>query len=71
MSIPSIATPTVDRYVGQAEEVDRYEAVRQYSLAGILGVWAAATLPMAVLAWVVAPWLSHHLGGVSRWLKRS
>jgi membrane protease YdiL (CAAX protease family) len=63
MSIPSIATPTVDRYVGQAEEVDRYEAVRQYSLAGILGVWAAATLPMAVLAWVVAPWLSHHLGG--------
>jgi membrane protease YdiL (CAAX protease family) len=63
MSITSVAAPAVDLRAGQAEEVDRHEAVRQYSLAGILGVWAAATLPMAVLAWVVAPWLSHHLGG--------
>src|SRR5215211_888556 len=29
--------------------------VRQYSRAGVLAVWAAAALPMAVLAWVVAP----------------
>jgi hypothetical protein len=35
-------------------EDERYAAVRQYSLAQILGVWAAAALPMAVLAWVVA-----------------
>jgi uncharacterized protein len=63
MSIPSIPAPTVDLGVGQAEEVDRYEAVRQYSLAGILGVWAAAALPVAVLAWVVAPWLRDQLGG--------
>ena len=42
---------------------ERYAAVRQYSLAQILGVWAAAALPMAVLAWVVAPWLSDRLGG--------
>src|SRR5215211_5412838 len=27
----------------------------QYSLAKILGIWAAAALPMGVLAWVVAP----------------
>ena len=27
----------------------------QYSLAKILGLWAAATLPMAVLSWVVFP----------------
>ena len=27
----------------------------QYSLAKILGIWAAATLPMAVLSWVVFP----------------
>jgi membrane protease YdiL (CAAX protease family) len=37
--------------------------VRQYSLAQILAVWAAAAVPMGVLAWVVAPWLSDQLGG--------
>ena len=42
---------------------DRYAAVRQYSLAEILGVWAAAAVPMGVLAWVVAPWLRDQLGG--------
>ena len=46
-----------------AEEVDRYEAVEQYSLAKILGVWAAAAVPMGVLAWVVAPLLRDQLGG--------
>ena len=44
-------------------EVDRYEAVKQYSLREILGVWAAAAVPMAVLAWIVAPWLRDQLGG--------
>jgi membrane protease YdiL (CAAX protease family) len=33
---------------------DPYD-VRQYSRLGVLGVWAAAALPMAGLAWVVAP----------------
>jgi uncharacterized protein len=42
---------------------DRYAAVRQYSLAQILGVWAAAAVPMGLLAWVVAPWLRDQLGG--------
>ena len=46
-----------------AEEVDRYEAVEQYSLAKILGVWAAAAVPMGVLAWIVAPLLRDQLGG--------
>jgi membrane protease YdiL (CAAX protease family) len=41
----------------------RYADVRQYSLAQILGVWAAAALPMGVLAWVVASWLRDQLGG--------
>jgi uncharacterized protein len=41
----------------------RYAAVRQYSLAEILGVWAAAAVPMGVLAWIVAPWLRDQLGG--------
>src|SRR5215207_967162 len=35
----------------------------QYSLAKILGIWAAAALPMAALAWVVAPWLAGRLDG--------
>ncbi|HEY6888657.1 MAG TPA: CPBP family intramembrane glutamic endopeptidase [Solirubrobacter sp.] len=35
----------------------------QFSLARILGVWAAAAVPMGVLAWFVAPWLSDRLGG--------
>jgi membrane protease YdiL (CAAX protease family) len=35
----------------------------QYSLAKILGIWAAAALPMAALAWVVAPWLASRLDG--------
>ena len=45
------------------DQVDRHEAVRQYSLAEILGVWAAAAVPMGVLAWIVAPWLRDQLGG--------
>ena len=35
--------------------------VRQYSLAQILGVWAAAAIPMGVLAWIVAPLLETNL----------
>ena len=38
---------------------DRYD-VRQYSRLGVLGVWAAAALPMAGLAWVVAPAVAGH-----------
>jgi len=44
-------------------EQDRYRAVKQYSRARTFGLWAAAAVPMGILAWVVAPWLSHHLGG--------
>jgi len=62
LSTPSIATPAVGLRAGR-QEVDRYEAVRQYSLAQIVALWAAAAGPMAVLAWIIAPWLSHHLGG--------
>src|SRR3954447_22312348 len=35
----------------------------QYSVRRILSVWGAATVPMAVLAWVVAPWLGDRIGG--------
>jgi len=46
-----------------AGERDRYEGIKQYSLAKILWVWAAAAVPMGLLAWVVAPWLRDQLGG--------
>jgi uncharacterized protein len=45
------------------QEDSRYAAVRQYTLAQILAVWAAAAIPMAVLAWVVAPLLGNLLAG--------
>src|ERR671913_2414017 len=45
------------------QDDSRYAPVRQYSLAQILAVWAAAAIPMAVLAWVVAPLLGALLGG--------
>ena len=48
---------------GSLELDDRYSAVRQYSLAQIVGVWAAAAIPMGVLSWIVAPWLRDRLSG--------
>ncbi|HET7270990.1 MAG TPA: type II CAAX endopeptidase family protein [Rubrobacter sp.] len=36
----------------------------QYSLAKILAAWAAAALPMAALAWVIAPLVAGRLGGL-------
>ena len=63
MSTPSIATPTVALPTRRVEEADRYTAVRQYSLNQILAVWAAAALPMAILAWIVAPAIEDSFAG--------
>jgi hypothetical protein len=52
--------PTAERPAAPA--FDRTQ-LPQYSVAQVLGMWAAATVPMSVLAWVVAPWLSDRLGG--------
>ena len=38
---------------------------RQWTARRVLSVWAAATVPMAALAWVVAPLLAHHLTGAA------
>lgn len=58
------ASPSGSAMSAQApDEADRYRAVRQYSLAEILAVWAAAAIPMGVLAWIVAPWLRDQIGG--------
>ena len=39
--------------------------VPQLSPQGIAGVWAAAAVPMGLLAWVLAPWLADRLTGPS------
>jgi membrane protease YdiL (CAAX protease family) len=63
MSTPSITIPAPRELTDREELVDRYEGVKQYSLAQIIGVWAAAAVPMGILAWVVAPQLADQLGG--------
>ena len=45
------------------EERDRYDAVKQYSLRKVIAVWAAAAIPMGVLAWVVAPLVKDQFSG--------
>ena len=37
--------------------------IQQYTLSRVLGTWAAAALPMAALAWLVAPWLASTMNG--------
>lgn len=37
--------------------------IPQYSILRVLAVWAAAALPMAVLAWVVAPAIDDRFSG--------
>jgi membrane protease YdiL (CAAX protease family) len=56
---PPIAHPITSR----EGDVDRYAAVKQYSLGQILAVWAAAAIPMAILAWIVAPGVADRLSG--------
>jgi membrane protease YdiL (CAAX protease family) len=58
----AMVTTEVLRHESSTDD-DRYTFVKQYSLARILAVWAAAAIPMGVLAWVVAPWMREHLGG--------
>ena len=46
-----------------SREADRYDGIRQYSRTRTVGLWAAAAVPMGLLAWVVAPWLGDRIGG--------
>src|SRR5215207_5498240 len=63
MSATSVTTQPAHPPTALDQEVDRYEAVEQYSLKKIVAVWAAAALPMGVLAWVVAPLLKDMFSG--------
>ena len=52
-----MTTATIDRHLRGPSTDTRRELVtmRQYSRRGVYAIWAAAALPMGVLAWVVAP----------------
>ncbi len=63
LSTSTVATPAVGLHAGEAEAADRHAGIKQYSLPRILAVWAAAALPMAALAWLVAPALKDHFAG--------
>lgn len=54
-------TTTADRAVPPAPRVG--VTIPQYSRGALLRIWGAATVPMAVLAWVVAPILADELSG--------
>jgi uncharacterized protein len=54
-----VTVTTEDRMTQAAQPVQ----IRQFSLAGVVGTWAAAALPMAILAWVVGPLLAHRFDG--------
>src|SRR5688572_26552794 len=57
VSYPLTATARSDAAVSSVE-------IPQLRIRGILAVWAAAALPMAVLAWLVAPALADRFAGV-------
>jgi membrane protease YdiL (CAAX protease family) len=57
LPLPEVAAPS--RVEATASSVE----IPQYRRRTILAIWAAAALPMAALAWLVAPAVAHHLSG--------
>jgi uncharacterized protein len=52
MAAKVLADPVAD---GAADPIGAGPALRQFSRSGVAAVWAAAAVPMGLLAWVVAP----------------
>jgi membrane protease YdiL (CAAX protease family) len=61
-SAPATRRRSTTRVDQPARPIDE-RALPQLGLGGIIGVWAAAALPMGLLAWLVAPRLAEHLSG--------
>jgi membrane protease YdiL (CAAX protease family) len=64
-SAPAVRRPSSTRADRDARPIDE-RALPQLGLRGIIGVWAAAALPMGLLAWLVAPLLADQLSGSGR-----
>ncbi len=67
MTTDALARPTLEVDVKPAQAAQ----TGQYTLLQILGVWALVTVPMALLAWVVAPAIIPYIPlhpGVTYWL---
>ena len=62
MHAPTIAAPPPAAQPTAATSTGRSE-LPQYSLRQILCIWAAAAVPMALLAWLAAPLLADQLSG--------
>ncbi len=58
-----VNSPTSDQSPAARQPGDPAVVVPQYGPGRILAVWAAAALPMGVLAWLVAPALADRLAG--------
>jgi membrane protease YdiL (CAAX protease family) len=65
MSTTTIAVPAAAAAAERAEGVDRYQGIKQYALPQILAVWAAAALPMGILAWIITPAIKDSFGGTA------
>jgi membrane protease YdiL (CAAX protease family) len=63
VSTPAITVPIPHALAAREEEIDRYAGIKQYSLAQIVAVWAAAAVPMGILAWIVAPAIKDSFAG--------
>ena len=63
MSTSAITIPAPQELTRTEQGVDRYAGIKQYSLVQIIAVWAAAAVPMGLLAWIAAPALADRLSG--------
>ena len=61
-----MTTTTTAVPITASDSADRID-LPQYSVRRILGTWAAAAVPMGVLAWVGAPLLAHVFDGPTAW----
>lgn len=68
MTTHTLSQPAVQSSLEQTKQA---EQVEQYTLWQILGIWAIVALPMALLAWVVAPIIIPYISlppGITYWL---
>src|SRR5919204_4872209 len=58
----SVSFPVTEAAI-PSRAADSAVEIPQYGRRAIFAIWAAAALPMAALAWIVAPVVADHLSG--------